>query len=131
MLEYPLRLIWMLLALYRCPRAVQAFGSRSRDVTSYQGILAGCSHANTLMQLLLHRVVVRLVHLYKDVKPRVLMDDASFQWIGDSPRDSGPLLGAVTWYCRYVFSPGAGPSGLQKRICCVDCPCCCEACPLS
>eukprot|EP00959_Pyramimonas_sp_CCMP1952_P158975 3324645-Pyramimonas_sp.AAC.1 len=96
----------MLLALYRCPRAVQAFGSLSREVTSFQGMPAGCSHANALMQLLLHRVVARFCVLYRNIRPRVRMDDASFQWVGDSPRDSGPLLGAVTWFCRKVFRLG-------------------------
>eukprot|EP00959_Pyramimonas_sp_CCMP1952_P465880 9489060-Pyramimonas_sp.AAC.1 len=34
------------------------------------------------------------------------MGDASFQWIGDSPKDSGPLPGAVAWFCRKVFRLG-------------------------
>eukprot|EP00959_Pyramimonas_sp_CCMP1952_P254085 5308202-Pyramimonas_sp.AAC.1 len=58
----------------------------------------------TLVQLLLQRVVPRLCT--RDVKPRVLMGDCIFQWIGDSLRDSGPLQGAVTWFCRRVFRLG-------------------------
>eukprot|EP00959_Pyramimonas_sp_CCMP1952_P127338 2663285-Pyramimonas_sp.AAC.1 len=58
------------------------------------------------MQLLLHRVIARLCALYSNIRPRVLMGDASFQWIGGSPRDSGPLLGAVAWFCQKVFRLG-------------------------
>eukprot|EP00959_Pyramimonas_sp_CCMP1952_P234904 4908298-Pyramimonas_sp.AAC.1 len=75
-------MMWVLLSLHRCPRLVQAFGSVSRCVVTHQGILAGCSHANAMMHLLLHRVICKMRRLYLTVQPRILMDDASFQWVG-------------------------------------------------
>ena len=99
-LQYPLRMVWMVLCSYRCPRVVQAFGSLSAAVSTNQGILAGCSHANTMMHLLLHRVVAKCCTLFPTISPRILMDDASFQWIGSDLKSSGPLLGAVQWFSR-------------------------------
>eukprot|EP00959_Pyramimonas_sp_CCMP1952_P288273 6027898-Pyramimonas_sp.AAC.1 len=48
MLGYPLRLLWLVLANYQCPRVVRAWGSLSYEYVSFQGILAGCIHATTM-----------------------------------------------------------------------------------
>eukprot|EP00959_Pyramimonas_sp_CCMP1952_P299535 6264953-Pyramimonas_sp.AAC.1 len=63
-------MMWMVLASYRCPRVIQAFGSVSRQVVTNQGILAGCSHANSTMHVLLHRVTVKMRTLYPAARPR-------------------------------------------------------------
>ena len=105
-LGYPLRMIWMVISSYRCPRLVQAFGSLSRSVVSYQGILAGCGHANTMMHLLLHRIIVRFSRFYPTITPRVLMDDASFQWVSKRIDLADILLAAVRWFSHQVFKLG-------------------------
>ncbi|CAK0910291.1 unnamed protein product [Prorocentrum cordatum] len=53
LLKMPLSLVW-LLELYRQPRRLQAFGSVSYEVVSYQRLLAGCTHACALVSVLMH-----------------------------------------------------------------------------
>eukprot|EP00959_Pyramimonas_sp_CCMP1952_P044498 929874-Pyramimonas_sp.AAC.1 len=74
-------MMWTVLASYRCPNVIQAFGSVSRQVVTNQGFLAGCSHAITMMHVLIHRVIVKMRTLCPTVWPRVLMGDSSFQWV--------------------------------------------------
>ena len=93
---YPLRLAWMLVCSYRQPRRIRGFNSLSRSYTSYQGILAGCSHATTLMQVLLIRPLQRLKREFEFVVPRGLMDDVSFQWVGLQAKFAGVVFNAVT-----------------------------------
>eukprot|EP00959_Pyramimonas_sp_CCMP1952_P031444 659425-Pyramimonas_sp.AAC.1 len=92
--------MWMLLSLHRCPRLVQAFGSASRCAVAHQGILAGCSHANAMMHMLLHRVVSKMCRLYVTAQPRILMDDSSFQWVGRRLCECDVLLAAARWHCH-------------------------------
>eukprot|EP00959_Pyramimonas_sp_CCMP1952_P286382 5988246-Pyramimonas_sp.AAC.1 len=80
----------MVLCSHRCPRVVQAFGSLRKSAVTNQGLMAGRGHANTMMHLLLHRVVARCCEWFYPVIPRSLMDDASFQWIGRDLKQSGP-----------------------------------------
>eukprot|EP00959_Pyramimonas_sp_CCMP1952_P401568 8414028-Pyramimonas_sp.AAC.1 len=44
-MQFPMRLLWMLIHTYQAPRQVRAYGSLSTKFASAQGILAGCSHA--------------------------------------------------------------------------------------
>eukprot|EP00959_Pyramimonas_sp_CCMP1952_P268843 5621233-Pyramimonas_sp.AAC.1 len=44
-LDMDLRLVRMILELYRQPRRPRAVGSVSESAVAYQGILAGCSNA--------------------------------------------------------------------------------------
>ena len=53
--DYPLRLVGMLIMAYRQPRALKAYQSLSRTTIAHQGNLAGCSHATTCLIVLLYR----------------------------------------------------------------------------
>ena len=61
---FPLRLAWMLVSSYQQPRRIRGLGSLSRSYRSYQGTLAGCSHANSMMRVLLHRVITKMRWIY-------------------------------------------------------------------
>ena len=55
-LGYPPRLIWMILQTYKAPRTVRAYYNVSSLFVSVQGILAGCTHATTVLMIVLYRV---------------------------------------------------------------------------
>ncbi|CAK0882632.1 unnamed protein product [Prorocentrum cordatum] len=74
-LGLPLRLVGVLLELYRQPRGLCAFGSISCDVVAWQGVLAGCTRACAMVSLLLHRLLQRIRCL--GVVPRALIDDVT------------------------------------------------------
>eukprot|EP00959_Pyramimonas_sp_CCMP1952_P469483 9495025-Pyramimonas_sp.AAC.1 len=57
--EYPLGLLWQLVAYYAMPRAVKAYGSLSDMIVVRQGILPGCTHATTLLTVLMMRSLQR------------------------------------------------------------------------
>ena len=71
----PMRLVRLLLELYRQPRRLSAFGSVSYEVTAYQGVLAGCSHACALVSVLLYRLLDHIRSF--GVIPRALVDDVT------------------------------------------------------
>eukprot|EP00959_Pyramimonas_sp_CCMP1952_P313813 6568997-Pyramimonas_sp.AAC.1 len=79
---YSPRLTWVLIQSYSQPRTLRAHGSESSLFTSYQGIVAGCSHATTVLEVLMHRAVRRLSALCPTVTPRQLVDDISLRWAG-------------------------------------------------
>ena len=81
--RFPMRLCWMAVQTYVQPRAIKAYGGLSNAVVSLQGILAGCSMATTLLMVLLHRSLTRAVAAFPNVRPRALIDDISFQWVGE------------------------------------------------
>ncbi|CAK0871854.1 unnamed protein product, partial [Prorocentrum cordatum] len=64
----PLRLVWMLLELYRQPRRLCAFGPASYDVVAWQGVLAGCAHACAMVSLLLHRLWAAVTRFRKGAR---------------------------------------------------------------
>eukprot|EP00959_Pyramimonas_sp_CCMP1952_P313258 6556847-Pyramimonas_sp.AAC.1 len=66
----PLRLAWMLVCLYQQPRLIKGFNRVSAPYTSYQGILAGCCHATTLMHVLLLRPLQRLKREFECIHRR-------------------------------------------------------------
>ena len=103
---FPMRLAWMLVCNYQQPRRIKGFNSLSRSYTSFQGILAGCSHATTLMQVLLLRPLQRLKREFEFVVPRGLMDDVSFQWIGRLAKYAGVVFNAVTAFAGYTRQLG-------------------------
>eukprot|EP00959_Pyramimonas_sp_CCMP1952_P246279 5147534-Pyramimonas_sp.AAC.1 len=56
-MQSPMRLLWMLLDSYSQPRVIRAFGRWSQSFRALQGILAGCTHATTLLSFLTYRAV--------------------------------------------------------------------------
>ena len=80
--QYPLRMAWMLIQAYRQPRTLRAHGSASRFFVSEQGIIAGCSHATTVLEVLLYRAMRRLSSRCPTITPRQLVDDISLKWAG-------------------------------------------------
>ena len=83
-LGFPLRLAWMCVQLYAQPRAIQAFGSVSQLCTTSQGIIAGCSHATTLLMVLTTKAVQRVKDVASSVRPRALVDDITLHWTSSS-----------------------------------------------
>ena len=82
---FPLRILWMALASYRAPRRIQAFGSFCAPCVILHGNVAGCTHATTLLRVLLIRTVQCLTAQYRHVQLRAMADDISLQWIGKKP----------------------------------------------
>eukprot|EP00959_Pyramimonas_sp_CCMP1952_P383877 8044700-Pyramimonas_sp.AAC.1 len=56
-LDFPLRLMWMIIQTYLCPRTIRAFNNISNLFVAHQGILAGCTHVTTVLMVVLYRVV--------------------------------------------------------------------------
>ena len=81
--HFPLTLAWMCIQTYIQPRLVKAYGSVSYPVVSVQGILAGCSMATSMLMVLLHRSLTATFAIHPTVTPRALIDDVSFQWVGE------------------------------------------------
>ncbi|CAK0903414.1 unnamed protein product, partial [Prorocentrum cordatum] len=94
LLKMPLPLVWLLVELYRQLRRLQAFGSVSYEVVSYQVALAGCTHACALVSVLMHRVLGRARCM--GVTPRALVDDVALQWVRTAGSNVGVLWAAVT-----------------------------------
>ena len=82
LMKFPMRLLWMLLDSYSQPRVIRAFGCWSRSFRALQGILAGCTHATTLLSVLTYRAIHRVTQVSPNVNPRALVDDSTLQWIG-------------------------------------------------
>ena len=80
--QYPPRMAWMLIQAYRQPRTLRAHGSASKFFISEQGIIAGCSHATTILEVLLYRAMRRLSARCPTITPRQLVDDISLRWAG-------------------------------------------------
>eukprot|EP00974_Lingulodinium_polyedra_P085280 8256292-Lingulodinium_polyedra.AAC.1 len=72
----------MALLAYAQPRAIQGFGSLSCLHSPRQGMIAGCSHAVSLLKALLWRSLLRLEKVSKGVGLRLVVDDTSMQWLG-------------------------------------------------
>eukprot|EP00959_Pyramimonas_sp_CCMP1952_P335613 7027507-Pyramimonas_sp.AAC.1 len=77
---FPLRLLWQLVTSYKMPRAVKAFGSISYMREVEQGILPGCTHATTLLTVLVIRTLISAHEICPTVHPRALVDDCTLQW---------------------------------------------------
>ena len=71
----------LLILSYREPRLLRAHGSCSALTIAFQGNLAGCGHAVTCMALMTYRAVLRASALNSYMRPRLLVDDCSLQWI--------------------------------------------------
>eukprot|EP00959_Pyramimonas_sp_CCMP1952_P391368 8201845-Pyramimonas_sp.AAC.1 len=56
-MQFPMGLLWMLLDSYSQPRVIRAFGCSSKSFRALQGMLAGCTHATTLLSILTYRAV--------------------------------------------------------------------------
>ena len=103
---FPLRLGWMLIQCYIAPRRVDAFGSLSEAYISFQGILAGCSHACAMMLAVLLAPVRETIRRFPAVKVRALMDDVSLQWEGPVASGADVVFRAVRELCRRVAPIG-------------------------
>eukprot|EP00959_Pyramimonas_sp_CCMP1952_P445419 9325834-Pyramimonas_sp.AAC.1 len=79
---------WLLIQSYMAPRRVDAFGSLSEAYVSFQGMLAGCSAASSVMLAVLLRPVQSVVQRFPSVRARALMDDVSLQWGGPDITES-------------------------------------------
>eukprot|EP00959_Pyramimonas_sp_CCMP1952_P032316 678178-Pyramimonas_sp.AAC.1 len=90
-LGFPIRLMWTVLQTYMVPRTILADSNVSTLLESFQGILAGCTHATTVFMLVLYRVVDRQYKLYPQVCARVLLDDITMQRHGPDPRGASVL----------------------------------------
>ncbi|CAK0894418.1 unnamed protein product, partial [Prorocentrum cordatum] len=98
-LGYPMRTAWMLVGSYQQPRTIRAYGSLSAMVTASQGMLAGCSHATTLARVLLTKGLNVSIARSPLVRPRALIDDVSFQWVGTDLSTLGQLWTTVRTFC--------------------------------
>ncbi|CAK0872994.1 unnamed protein product, partial [Prorocentrum cordatum] len=81
-LGFPMRLVWMLLITYRQPRTLAAFNTTSDLFVAWQGNIAGCGHASSLLLVLTLRVLQRAHSIAPSVTPRGLVDDATLGWSG-------------------------------------------------
>eukprot|EP00959_Pyramimonas_sp_CCMP1952_P273986 5727403-Pyramimonas_sp.AAC.1 len=59
-----------------------------------------------MVHLLLHQPLLRMRDLYDTVVPRMLMDDAGFQWAGVDPKQSKVLFAAVKYSTQGAFELG-------------------------
>ena len=85
----------MLLKMYALPRRLKGYGSVSAAYEPFQGILAGCTHAVCMLEVLALGVIRRVCHAHQGLAPRALVDDVSVQYTGDDPRGDHALDVAV------------------------------------
>ncbi|CAK0891681.1 unnamed protein product [Prorocentrum cordatum] len=81
-LGFPMRLAWMLLSSYRQPRTLAAFNTTSDLFVAWQGNIAGCGHANSLLLVLTLRALQRAHTIAPSVTPRGLVHDVTLDWSG-------------------------------------------------
>eukprot|EP00974_Lingulodinium_polyedra_P124952 11192645-Lingulodinium_polyedra.AAC.1 len=74
----------MALLVYGQPRVIQGVGSLSYARCPRQGIIVGFSHAVSLLKAFLWRSLTRIARACEAIGPRVVVDDASMQWLGDN-----------------------------------------------
>ena len=96
----------MLIQSYIAPRMIDAFGSLSEAYVSFQGILAGCSAASSVMMAILLQPIKRTIGRFPGVQARALMDDVSLQWQGPDVDEASQVLGATKELCRQVLPIG-------------------------
>ena len=85
----------MLLGTFRQPRRLMAFGSVSKEVVAWQGNIAGCGHANSLLLVLTLRTLRRANAIAPTVTPRGLVDDVTLDWKGPQGDIGGDLVRAL------------------------------------
>ena len=100
LMKLPMRLLWMLLDSYSQPRVIRAFGCWSRSFRALQGILAGCTHATTLLSILTYRAIHRVTQVSPNVNPRALVDDSTLQWIGAKGDTASELFKGVQSFVK-------------------------------
>ncbi|CAK0828526.1 unnamed protein product [Prorocentrum cordatum] len=81
-LRFPMRLVWMLLSTYRQPRTLAAFNTTSDLFVAWQGNIAGCGRANSLLMVLALRALQRAHAIAPSVTRRGLVDAATLDWSG-------------------------------------------------
>ena len=74
--------------------------------STQQGVLAGCTHATTLLTVLTFRAIGRVHSVYSDVMPRALVDGSTFQWTGRNLTGSASLKAAVRMFSSEVSKLG-------------------------
>eukprot|EP00969_Alexandrium_andersonii_P233555 10311794-Alexandrium_andersonii.AAC.1 len=91
-------------------------GNYSKPFYSMQGIIAGCSHATTLLRVVLFRLVSRVDSMYRSVLLRVLVDDTSIQWSGNKIAADTQLAHATKamlhGFGDLMLVPSPGKSGV-------------------
>ena len=73
---------------------------------SFQGILAGCSHACANMLVVMLNPVRHTIQRFPTVKARVLMDDVSLQWQGPDVQRADGVFAAVRDLCSRLAPIG-------------------------
>ncbi|CAK0796737.1 unnamed protein product, partial [Prorocentrum cordatum] len=84
--------IIVLLDMLKCYELVRAF----------QGILAGCTHATTLLMVLLTRSIRQTMSVAPQVQPKDLVDDVALCWVGNDPGGVREMAIATRAFCRAV-----------------------------
>eukprot|EP00959_Pyramimonas_sp_CCMP1952_P123694 2586135-Pyramimonas_sp.AAC.1 len=82
---YPMRMAFMLVQMYQQLRSVYSYSSYSVARRACQGILAGCTHATTLLMVLLTRSIRQTMTVAPQVQPKDLVDDVALCWVGNDP----------------------------------------------
>ena len=72
----------------------------------YQGVLAGCTHAPTLLFVLTYRVIQRLSQMCENVTPHQLMDDATLHFVGPANDSAQSLQLAALYFTECAFGLG-------------------------
>eukprot|EP00959_Pyramimonas_sp_CCMP1952_P276396 5777675-Pyramimonas_sp.AAC.1 len=80
----------------------------SRAQQACQGILAGCTHATTMLMVLPARSIKLTTTVAKEVRPRDLVDDVALSWMGLAPRGARSVATACHVVCESV-APWVSP----------------------
>ena len=99
---YPMRMAFMLVQMYQQLRSVHSYSSYSVARRAYQGILAGCTHATTLLMVLLTRSIRQTMSVAPQVQPKDLVDDVALCWVGNDPSGVREMAIATRAFCRAV-----------------------------
>eukprot|EP00959_Pyramimonas_sp_CCMP1952_P473196 9501325-Pyramimonas_sp.AAC.1 len=86
----------MLLESYVQPRVIHAYGCWSLLTVALQGMLAGCAHATTLLNILALRVISKVHPKHCTIMSRALVDDSALQWTGSNLLGGSEISEAIS-----------------------------------
>eukprot|EP00959_Pyramimonas_sp_CCMP1952_P439328 9196829-Pyramimonas_sp.AAC.2 len=101
-----MRLAYMLILPYEQVRTIFACNYFSRAQQVRQGILAGCTHATTMLMALPTRSIKLTTTVAKEARPRDLVDDVALSWTGLDPRGSRLVATACRVFCESARALG-------------------------
>ena len=99
-LHFPLRLLRLLVALYKMDRAVTLDGATSAPFSPWSGAVAGCSFADLTMRIFIICALDAVKAHWPSIRPAAVVDDIQLQSIGTRGEATSTAKGATRHLLR-------------------------------